>query len=222
MGTCCVVSTNSYFSKKDREYYNTYLEQQQKQSSLKPKKKPIKCVNISSFIGSGNSNVFLEWDQNNNENLAVKKIKIGHGDQQSIKELANEVDLLKQFDHPNIVRYIDSKLDKNNFKIYMEFIDGGSLADKIKSNGPIYEEIAKSYLVQILKGLEYLHAKRIAHRDLKCANILVDLQGTIKLSDFGSARELTNFTKSKVGTPGFIAPEVNLLGIKRTSLQLLC
>ena len=95
----------------------------------------------------------------------------------------------------------------------------GSLKEKITNSGTIKEAEAKIYIKQILQGLEYLHSKKLIHRDLKCSNILCDTNGDIKLSDFGTTKQLKDLTKSGlnqttkqfdsfVGTPHFMSPEM--------------
>jgi serine/threonine protein kinase len=206
MGVPQTKSSRPYFKEKDLEYKQDYLARLQATTSQLPERLPMKCKPSRIFLDKGNANVLLEYDENNNESVAVKEIKISFNHQMA--EQQHEAEILKKLDHPNIVRFLDIKITKQHVKIYMEYMDGGSLAQKIKDTGPIYEEFAKLYLVQILKGLEYLHVKEIMHRDLKCANILCDSQGNVKLTDFGTAKSIASSTKSRVGTSGFTAPEV--------------
>lgn len=197
-----------YFNEKEKNFNQLYLHELLLKSAQNTKRLPMKCKPSLFFIGSGNSNVLLEYDENNNESVAVKKINIKFATNQLLTPPEHEAKILKELDHPNIVKFLDIKVTRNFVKIYMEYMDGGSIAEKIKNNGPIFEDFARIYLFQILKGLEYLHIKDIMHRDLKCANILCDLEGNIKLTDFGSANYMSMYTKSRVGTPGFTAPEV--------------
>lgn len=73
----------------------------------------------------------------------------------------------------------------------MEIVTG-SLRDLIITYGPFDEKITSMFMYQIIKGLTYIHEQKIIHRDLKCANILVNHDSTIKISDFGAAKELEN------------------------------
>lgn len=68
----------------------------------------------------------------------------------------------------------------------------GSLSTMLRTYGPLQEDIVACYTKQILKGLEYLHCHGVIHRDIKGPNILVNHDGTVKLSDFGSAKKMTN------------------------------
>jgi serine/threonine protein kinase len=115
-------------------------------------------------------------------------------------------------DHPNIIKFIDSEIIENNLFIYLEYISGGSIKYILDKYGPLNENITKIYLKQILEGLEYLHSKQIVHRDIKCANILLDVKGGIKLSDFGCSGQFKDSTEdfldSLKGTLPWMAPEV--------------
>lgn len=131
--------------------------------------------------------------------------------------------IYQQLDHPNIIKFIDSDVIDNNLFIYLEYISGGSIKYILDKYGPLSENLTKIYLIQILDGLEYLHSKQIVHRDIKCANILLD-KGRIKLSDFGCSgqyidTQLSNslmknvnnseeFLDSLKGTLPWMAPEV--------------
>lgn len=92
---------------------------------------------------------------------------------------------------------------------------GGSIKYLLDKYGPMCETLIKKYLKQVLNGLEYLHKNGIVHRDIKAANILVDLKGNIKLSDFGCASQLlqsslgeSELLNSLKGTLAWMAPEV--------------
>jgi serine/threonine protein kinase len=121
--------------------------------------------------------------------------------------------------HPNVVKYyyVDTTKDKTGVDIILEFVPGGSIRNLLNKFEAFDEKLIKIYTRQILEGLSYLHSKDIVHRDLKCANILVDNKGIIKLSDFGASKQLiengrnhTNGfqTKSVCGSPYWMAPEV--------------
>lgn len=87
--------------------------------------------------------------------------------------------------HPNIINYIGSEIFEGKFLIYLENASEGSLVSAYKMLGPLKESIIRSYTKQILKGLEYLHLHDIVHHDLKGANVLLDSNGRIRLTDFG-------------------------------------
>jgi Serine/threonine protein kinase len=86
----------------------------------------------------------------------------------------------------------------------MEFVPGGSVRQLLNKFTKLHEKTVQKYTAQLLLGLEYLHSKDIIHRDIKCANLLVDNEGTIKLSDFGASKYIENdleMNKSLKGSP---------------------
>jgi serine/threonine protein kinase len=104
--------------------------------------------------------------------------------------------------------------------ILLEFVPGGSIRQLLDKFLAFDERLVKLYTRQMLDGLQYLHEKGIIHRDLKCANVLVDNMGVIKLSDFGASKKIIqNFdqygsvveeqlSKSVIGSPYWMAPEI--------------
>ncbi|CAG7838066.1 unnamed protein product [Allacma fusca] len=106
----------------------------------------------------------------------------------SKKFLPREVEILGQLTHTNIIR-VHSILQKKDFYyIFMEYADQGDLLEFILDHGAVKERQSRKWFMQILQGLKYLHDKDIAHRDLKCENLLLTAMFTIKISDFGFAR----------------------------------
>ena len=91
----------------------------------------------------------------------------------------------------------------------MEFMNLGSIEDALKTYEKFPKSITAKYTEQILFGLDYLHEHDIIHRDIKAANILLNNWGEVKLSDFGCAKYITGGVNTVVGTPSYMAPEVN-------------
>eukprot|EP00873_Tetraselmis_striata_P000634 jgi/Tetstr1/420898/TSEL_011961.t1 len=125
-----------------------------------------------------------------------------------------EIELLKQIDHPSVVRYREHFTIGDSLHIIMELVRGKDLGSAIEERGSYAEEDARVVAVQLLEALEYLARKGIAHRDIKPRNILLtsDEEHTrIKVIDFGLGGQLTpakrHFT-SRSGTPTYVAPEV--------------
>ncbi|XP_021618651.1 E3 ubiquitin-protein ligase UPL5 [Manihot esculenta] len=141
--------------------------------------------------------------------FAVKKIRIKDKIKQEIDRIQQEVNLLCQLRHPNIVKYYGTEEDKSGVYIFLELVSTGSLRQVYKSF-KLKDSQVSYYTNQILEGLKYLHERKVVHRDIKCANILVDEKGCVKITDFGLAKvtELVPLLKSRHGTIDWIAPEV--------------
>mmetsp|Transcript_58469 Transcript_58469/g.137298 ORF Transcript_58469/g.137298 Transcript_58469/m.137298 type:complete len:1524 (+) Transcript_58469:381-4952(+) len=148
------------------------------------------------------------------EIIAVKRIEIPAGGTEIIDSFQTESQLLERLEHPNIVRYISSKVvSKSLAVIWIEYVPGGSVANILQVFGAISEDLVRRYLQQILQGLVYLHANSVIHRDLKPGNILVAVDGVVKLSDFGASMSVSASITSQqqfgfAGTPNYIAPEM--------------
>ncbi|CAI9118555.1 OLC1v1020142C2 [Oldenlandia corymbosa var. corymbosa] len=174
------------------------------------------------LIGAGAfGRVHMGMDIDSGELIAVKEVSIAANSaskertQVHIRELEEEVNLLKNLSHPNIVRYLGTAREKESLNIFLEFVPGGSISSLLGKFGSFPESVIRMYTKQLLLGLEYLHKNNIMHRDIKGANILVDNKGCIKLADFGASKkvvELATMTgaKSMKGTPYWMAPEVIL------------
>ena len=166
------------------------------------------------LIGKGSFGmVYGAIDYATNAFLAVKEMSIipGQMTDQQIRAIRKEIKVLKSLDHPNVVRCMGEHWDptQNLLRIYMEYLAGGSITNILRSFGALKESQASRYTKHMLLGLEYLHSKNIAHRDLKGDNLLVDTNGTLKLADFGTAKEIaTAKSSSMAGTAYFMAPEM--------------
>ncbi|KAF0915383.1 hypothetical protein E2562_035942 [Oryza meyeriana var. granulata] len=172
------------------------------------------------LIGSGAfGQVYLGMNLDTGELLAVKQVLIGSNNatrekaQAHIRELEEEVKLLKNLSHPNIVRYLGTVREEDTLNILLEFVPGGSIQSLLGKLGSFPEAVIRKYTKQILQGLEYLHNNAIIHRDIKGANILVDNKGCIKLADFGASKQVAKLAtvtaaKTMKGTPHWMAPEV--------------
>lgn len=145
-----------------------------------------------------------------------KKVAIKQMDLQAQprKELIiNEILVMKDSQHDNIVNFLDSYLRGNNdLLVIMEYMEGGSLTEVIDNNEcKLNEKQIATICHETLKGLQFLHKKHIIHRDIKSDNVLLDARGNVKITDFGFCAKLTDQRSKRatmVGTPYWMAPEV--------------
>ena len=177
---------------------------------------------LGDMIGEGTyAKVYQCLSLEAGELLAVKMIRVGPSQlsenadeaRKSLEKVKNEIKLLRELSHKNIVRYIQTDVNEEEdcIHIVMEYISGGSIKTLVKKYLSLDEAIVRHYADQILEGLVYLHSHRIIHRDLKGANILLTPDGTIKLTDFGSSARLPGLEEvclSMKGSPYWMAPEV--------------
>jgi serine/threonine protein kinase len=153
--------------------------------------------------------VYVAIDLASNQKVAIKQMDLAN---QPRKELiVNEILVMKESQHPNIVNFLDSYLVKQNeLWVIMEYMEGGALTDVIDNNTMTEQQIA-TVCLETTRGLYHLHSQNIIHRDIKSDNILLNAVGQVKISDFGFCAKLTdqkNKRATMVGTPYWMAPEV--------------
>lgn len=132
-----------------------------------------------------------------------------------VESLQHEMNLLKELHHENIVTYYGSSQENGNLNIFLEYVPGGSVSSMLNSYGPFEESLITNFTRQILIGLTYLHNKNIIHRDIKGANILIDIRGCVKITDFGISKKLSPLNNSDNDTEDSMNKKQN----KRVSLQ---
>ncbi|GFR43642.1 hypothetical protein Agub_g4743, partial [Astrephomene gubernaculifera] len=147
--------------------------------------------------------------------VAVKKVEIFEMSAKKRERCLQEVTLLQQLDHPNIIQMLDAFIDENMLIIVFEWAPAGDLKRLIKKTAEqgktLDEPSIWTLFYQVTDGLRYMHQHRIMHRDIKPANVLVGANGALKLGDLGLGRQLSEQTMeafSKVGTPYYVSPEV--------------
>ncbi|XP_074385864.1 serine/threonine-protein kinase PAK 1-like [Zonotrichia albicollis] len=139
--------------------------------------------------------------------VAIKKMSLRG---QNRERAVNEILLLKDKKNPNIVKFLDSFLVDGDLWLVMEYMDGGTLQDVVRQTRMAEGEMA-AVSRECLQGLDFLHSKRVIHRDLKSSNILLGMDGSVRLADFGLCAQLSpeqDQCSSMVGTAHWMAPEV--------------
>src|SRR6516165_1267623 len=143
--------------------------------------------------------------------VAIKVMAPGLSSKVASERFKRESDILKQLKHPNIVRLIASGRYRNSPFYAMEYIEGESLDQVMARRGRITWEEVVAIGQQLCAGLQHAHERGIVHRDLKPSNLMVLEDGTIKLTDFGIAKDLdvTQLTAANctVGTAAYMSPE---------------
>ena len=168
-------------------------------------------------IGKGSFGTVSKIKRKSDKKILIWKELKYEGISDKEKELiVNEISLLKEMNHPNIVKQYETINDERNFKLYiiMEFCDGGDLDKLILKNKfhkkLVDEKLIWDILIQILRALNYIHnEKKILHRDIKPSNIFLDKDYNIKLGDFGLSKKFINeYSNTIIGTPLYMSPEL--------------
>uniref|UniRef100_A0A1I8FX53 ANK_REP_REGION domain-containing protein n=1 Tax=Macrostomum lignano TaxID=282301 RepID=A0A1I8FX53_9PLAT len=175
-------------------------------------------------IGSGSFGVVRQGLTEAGRIIAVKQVSIEREDssvETELRRIRQEVEILRNLRHRNIVQLLGTRCDGDMFYIIMEFVPGGSIRGLLDRYGSLSERVCRRYLRQVVSGVAFLHANGVVHRDIKGHNIMVTDAGVIKLIDFGCAKRLhatqmslsgkrAQQQMSLEGTPYWMAPEVVL------------
>ncbi|CAK3966802.1 MAP kinase kinase kinase mkh1 [Lecanosticta acicola] len=189
---------------------------------MRPERQPTFKWMRGQLIGKGTfGRVYLGMNTTTGELLAVKQVEVNpkaaNTDPAKIREMVKaldqEIDTMQHLDHVNIVQYLGCERKEYSISIFLEYISGGSVGSCLRKHGKFEEPVVSSLTRQTLMGLSYLHSEGILHRDLKADNILLDLDGTCKISDFGISKRSANpynndITNSMQGSVFWMAPEV--------------
>ncbi len=159
----------------------------------------------------GMARVFLAQDESLHRQVAVKVLADRHSDDPHfIERFQREARAAARLNHPNIVQVYDQSQTAGMSYIVQEYVEGETLKDLIRRESPIEPRRAITIALQILAALRVAHQQGVIHRDVKPQNILVQLDGKIKVADFGIASagdtEMTE-AGSIVGTAQYLAPE---------------
>ena len=164
-------------------------------------------------LGSGGmSTVYLARDETLERWVAAKVLHREISDQpDQIERFRREARAVAQVSHPNVVAVIDAGEDGGRPYIVFEYVEGETLKQRIDRMGKLPLDEAAAYAIEVGRGLQAAHARRLVHRDVKPQNVLIDAEGRAKVTDFGIARELESDGLTKtgrvLGTTDYVSPE---------------
>ena len=157
---------------------------------------------IESLIGSGGmANVYKAYDNMLGRTVALKVLKAEHrGAMEFVRRFEREARAVLTLSHENIVRSYAVGEDGDISYIVLEYVEGSTLKELIKSDGPISPKVAVSITAQVLDALAHAHESGIIHRDVKPQNVIITPRGKAKLTDFGIARDVAATTRTYAGS----------------------
>lgn len=170
---------------------------------------------VTSTLGQGTfGKVKLAQHQETGTEYAIKIL-----DKSDIKaneltvNVRREIAIMKALNHTNIVNLREVLSSKTKLYIVMDLVRGGELFEQIERKGELDEKLARKYFQQLIDGIDYCHRRGVCHRDLKPENLLVDENGTLKITDFGVSSMKGGVSGSDLlytacGTPYYCAPEI--------------
>ncbi|CAI5450774.1 unnamed protein product [Caenorhabditis angaria] len=162
-------------------------------------------------IGKGNfAKVKLAKHVITGQEVAIKIIDKTALNPSSLQKLFREVKIMKQLDHPNIVKLYQVMETEQTLYLVLEYASGGEVFDYLVAHGRMKEKEARAKFRQIVSAVQYLHSKNIIHRDLKAENLLLDQDMNIKIADFGFSNTFSPGLKLDTfcGSPPYAAPEL--------------
>ncbi|XP_076441299.1 cyclin-dependent kinase 1-B-like [Babylonia areolata] len=173
-------------------------------------------------IGEGTYGVVYKGrHRRTNQLVALKKIRLENDEEGVPSTAVREISMLKELQHPSIVKLLDVLMQDNKLYLVFEFLsmDLKKYLDSLPNGQQMDRMLIKSYMYQIVSGILFCHKRRVLHRDLKPQNLLIDNKGGIKIADFGLARAFgipVRVYTHEVVTLWYRAPEI-LLGSARYS-----
>lgn len=170
-------------------------------------------------VGEGTYGIVYKAQDSAGEIFALKTIRLEAEDEGIPSTAIREISLLKELQHPNIVRLCDVIHTERKLTLVFEFLDQDLKKLLDMCDGGLDPATTKSFLYQLLRGVAYCHQHRVLHRDLKPQNLLINREGALKLADFGLARAFGIPVRSythEVVTLWYRAPDV-LMGSRKYS-----
>lgn len=156
--------------------------------------------------------VFKAWDKRTGQTVAIKIVGLQNQDDESIEKIVKECQILQNITHPSVIRCYESGIIDDEYYSVLEFLQGRSLSEAVEDRCLPYTKALK-IIKEIAEALVYLEKKGVVHRDIKADNVILsDLDGSVKLLDFGIAYDLNDPPVSEdiddlLGTPYYFSPE---------------
>ncbi|MEH7382476.1 Stk1 family PASTA domain-containing Ser/Thr kinase [Bacillus sp. JJ1533] len=162
--------------------------------------------------GGGMANVYLARDIILERDVAIKVLRLDFSnDEEFIKRFRREAHAATSLAHPNVVSIYDVGEEEDIYYIVMEYVPGQTLKQYIQRNAPLHPKEAINIMLQLTSAITHAHQNQIVHRDIKPQNILIDHDGTVKVTDFGIAVALSSTTitqtNSVLGSVHYLSPE---------------
>lgn len=157
-------------------------------------------------IGSGTGGTVYKVIHRLTSRFFALKVIYGNHEESVRRQICREIEILRDVDNPNVVKCHDMYDRNGEIEVLLEFMDGGSLEGTHIPSEQQLSDLAR----QILKGLVYLHGRKIVHRDIKPSNLLINARKQVKIADFGVSRILAQTMdpcNSSVGTIAYMSPE---------------
>jgi eukaryotic-like serine/threonine-protein kinase len=168
---------------------------------------------LEAKLGSGGmSTVYLARDETLDRPVAVKVMHREMSEQpDQLQRFRQEARAVAQLSHPNVVAVIDAGEDGGHPYIVFEYVEGETLKQRIARTGALEVQDAVAYAIEVAHGISVAHSRNMVHRDIKPQNVLIDVEGRAKVTDFGIARQLeqdgVTATGRVLGTTDYVAPE---------------
>ncbi|KAF8153737.1 kinase-like domain-containing protein, partial [Crassisporium funariophilum] len=164
--------------------------------------------------------MYLGGNASSRDKICIKQVELQQREDDkddsrqhtAIQALKTECKTLKDLHHPNIVKYLGSEETSTNLTMFLEYLPDASIGSCIQKYGKLNDSVTRSFTTQILNGLAYLHSKAIIHRNLRADNILVDMNGRCKISQFGTSARMEDVHETELkgirGIVYWMAPEI--------------
>ncbi|KAI8376632.1 camp-dependent protein kinase 5 [Choanephora cucurbitarum] len=188
-----------------QQYDSMIMDQRKNRPKLK-----LDDFHLLRTLGTGSfGRVHLSQSRHNGRYYAIKVLKKTEVVRlKQVEHTNNEKNILQSVAHPFLVNLWGTFQDDSNLYMVMDYVPGGELFSVLRKSKRFPDHVAKFYAAEVTLAIEYLHKKDVVYRDLKPENLLLDMNGHIKITDFGFAKHVPDITWTLCGTPDYLAPEI--------------